>query len=912
MTEDVRPRVVDRWFPCAGVDAACRLPIGSGKNEKAIAVWFASRPIAQARAAVATALLDDDTRTRNLIDSAVRGNAAAIAGLAEKVAEKFPAGRPVVLDVFSGRGIIPLEAARIGARAVGIDLSPVATLAGRVLADYALRDWSNEPALPWEQRDDTEWDAGQPRLIRDLATFLDVVGEHVRRIAGAWYPANADGSYPWGYLWAISIECDGCGRRFPLIGSLALRHPQAKSLDAGQWLRLTVDGDRWQAEVADGRPDQSPTYSSGDRGDGQLRKGKSARCIFCRHVHSLEAVKAKGYAGDYQDELLAAADDIEGKKFFRPPTQAEQASSRVDPRMLPPLFGLTAIPDEPIPANNVHTVQGSGYGYKTFGSLMCDRQAMQFAATCMAIRATHSDAQAAGISDDYARALAAFAACTMVRRLKRSTRGAGLMPFGNPDGTDSNNVAVNHVFSNESKMSFQFDWFETGLGDGPGTWNGLSKTGLRPYETHVARSTGVPAKFRQGNAMSLPYRDGSVDAVITDPPYDDMIEYADASDLMFVWLRRALGDIEPDLFGPDTPMQQRLQPKDDEIIVRRVQDPGRVVHDGEFYESSLSRAFREARRVLRPDGRLVVVFGHSDPDAWRKLLVALHEAGYVVTSSWPSRTESANTGVASIRVTVTIGCRVAVGDRPVATAAEVDREAADVIKSRVPGWTRDGLALGDQMMAAYGPVMEVYGRYSKVIEPDATIAPVDRYLTLARRAVREAIALRLESLPLETFDALTRFAFMWMKLHGRTLVPKGEARFLAQADNLRIEDIRGHLVTESSTGFRLVLDPPASVGPTSALFDVARAMIGAYMASGSEAAATALARSERPPDDEHLWALVGWFANELPASDPFAKAVAAIMRNVSTIKNAAKGISFAREDTIGVTQITMFDPTEVS
>jgi putative DNA methylase len=177
-------------------------------------------------------------------------------------------------------------------------------------------------------------------------------------------------------------------------------------------------------------------------------------------------------------------------------------------------------------------------------------------------------------------------------------------------------------------------------------------------------------------------------------------------------------------------------------------------------------------------------------------------------------------------------------------------EAAELVKQRVPGWNRDGLALGDQMMAAYGPVMEVYGRYSHVIEPDGTIAAVDRYLTLARRAVREATALRLESLPLETFDALTRFAYMWMKLHGRTLVPKGEARFLAQADSLRIEDIRGHLVSESSTGFRLVLDPPKSLGPESALFDVARAMVGGYIEAGSDGASMALARSERPPDDE--------------------------------------------------------------
>jgi hypothetical protein len=254
---------------------------------------------------------------------------------------------------------------------------------------------------------------------------------------------------------------------------------------------------------------------------------------------------------------------------------------------------------------------------------------------------------------------------------------------------------------------------------------------------------------------------------------------------------------------------------------------------------------------------------------------------------------------------------VAAPDRPIGTAAEVDREATEAVRNRVPGWNRDGLALGDQMMAAYGPVMEVYGRYSRVIEPDASVAPVDRYLTLARRAVREAASLRLESIPLKTFDALTRFAFMWMKLHGRTLVPKGEARFLAQADNLRIEDIRGNLVSESSTGFRLVLDFPRTLGPDSALFDVARAMVGAYVNSGSDATAEALARSERQPGDEHLWALLGWLANELPPSDPAAKAVAAIIRNGSSIRNASKGISVARETAVPA-QTTVLDPAEVS
>ncbi|MGW7071955.1 hypothetical protein ACWGII_41580 [Streptomyces sp. NPDC054855] len=307
-----------------------------------------------------------------------------------------------------------------------------------------------------------------------------------------------------------------------------------------------------------------------------------------------------------------------------------------------------------------------------------------------------------------------------------------------------------------------------------GTWASLTKTGLRPYEAHIRGLRGTPARFRQANAMRLPYRDASVDAVVTDPPYYDMIEYADASDLMYVWLKRVLFDIEPDLFGPKAiRTSDGLQNKDDEIIVRRVHEPGRVRHDKDFYETSLSAAFMESRRILRPDGHLVVVFGHSDPDAWKRLLAALHDAGFVVTSSWPSRTESANTKVASVKVTITIGCRVAPTGRETATAAQVDREIADAIRPQVRNWTQDGLALADQMMAAYGPAMEVYGRYSTVIQPDGESAPLERYLTLARRCVREATALRLDRIPIETFDAITRFAVFWMRgCTGAPLLPR--------------------------------------------------------------------------------------------------------------------------------------------
>ena len=92
--------------------------------------------------------------------------------------------------------------------------------------------------------------------------------------------------------------------------------------------------------------------------------------------------------------------------------------------------------------------------------------------------------------------------------------------------------------------------------------------------------------------------------------------------------------------------------------------------------------------------------------------------------------------------------------------AEIDREVVEAVTKRVRQWDGDGLALEDQLMASYGPAMEVYGRYSRVVNPDGSDAIPDRYLMIARRAVRDSLQLRVDELPLETFDAVTRFAIL--------------------------------------------------------------------------------------------------------------------------------------------------------
>ena len=882
--DGVENRLIDHWFPCAAVDETVGTPAGSGRSEKALFTWFASRPVAQARAAVLTTLLPDDDTLRGYVNHAIRGQRGALDRLAEIVNRHHPDAPPVVLDMFSGRGIIPLEAARIGATAVGIDLSPVATLGGRLLADYTFRDWSGEPPLPFKDgalagsaqaRAEV---SGEPRLLHDVRLILAEVGRRLIDAVKPYYPRNPDGRFPWAYLWAVTMPCDRCKRRFPLVGSLVLRYPYLRTQDPGQALRLLKRGDDWYTEVIDGAPDQQPTFAA-----PAGRKGKSAVCLFCSHPHSLEAIKQKGKppSSQFRDAMLAVADGGDSaRKTWRCPRPDEiTAAAAADDVEFAPFGTLSAVPDEPIPVGNEDTIRASAYGYRTYGDLMNSRHTIQFVETVRAIRAIHGELLDAGISTDYAAALAGYAVANMQRRLRLSTRGAKLRCHGKPSGTDAEPRTGRTTSSRTRARSRSSSTISRpGPAEGPGTWASVAEPGLNALRKILEENrSGRPGRFRQASATALPYRDNSVLAVVTDPPYYNMIDYLDASDLFHVWFQRALFDVMPDLFG--TP---GLQDKTNEIIVKRGNAPGehRTV---KAYEEMLGKAFAEAKRVLRPDGHLVVVFGHSDPDAWRRLLGALHEAGFVVTSSWPSRTETANTGVASIKVTVTIGCRVARPGRPVATASQVDREVLTEVKQRVREWDQDGLALPDQLMAAYGPAMEVYGRYAQVLRPDGSTPALEHYLTLARTAVRDATALRLDELPLDTFDAGTRFAVFWLRLYGRTDVPKGEARFAAQVDGLSLDDLRGPLLTESRAGFRLRTDAADGLGPASCTFEVARSLAAAWDAGGTDSVAAVIASAERDPSDRHLWAVVKDMAAQLPASDAVAKALAAVTRNASTI-----------------------------
>jgi hypothetical protein len=190
--------------------------------------------------------------------------------------------------------------------------------------------------------------------------------------------------------------------------------------------------------------------------------------------------------------------------------------------------------------------------------------------------------------------------------------------------------------------------------------------------------------------------------------------------------------------------------------------------------------------------------------------------------------------------------------------------------------------------------MEVVGRYSEVLNALGEPVEPDRYLLVARRAVEEAASVKVDDLPLETFDARTRFALSWVRLYARAVAPKSEARWQALASDLPMASLQG-ILTNVAKGvrFSFASEHSGEIDPSTAVIDVALAMAAAWP-DGLDAVSEVLAASQRNTDDSHLWATMSFLSTKLPEADPDAIAWTALVRNRRGIKSVARGVASAR------------------
>jgi adenine-specific DNA methylase len=292
-------------------------------------------------------------------------------------------------------------------------------------------------------------------------------------------------------------------------------------------------------------------------------------------------------------------------------------------------------------------------------------------------------------------------------------------------------------------------------------------------------------QVKQGSATELPYPDNFFDAVITDPPYYDNVPYADLSDFFYVWLKRVVGDLYPDLFA--TP----LTPKSQEMVAD-ASKAGGMEEARRRFEEMLTQSFREIHRVLKPDGIAVIVFAHKSTAAWETIIAALLSAGLYMTASWPVHTEMQARlraqESAALASSIYMVCRKRTTEE-IGDYNQVRREIERRVREKLAQFWEEGIRGADFFMSAIGPAVEVFGRYARVEKLSGEEVTVTELLEYVRKVVAEfALERILGRADLGGVDALTRFYLLWRWTYNHARVLFDEARKLATGTGVELTE----------------------------------------------------------------------------------------------------------------------------
>lgn len=683
-------------------------------------VWWATRPLAACRAVILGTLLPDpvDERcsedfrqkarealawmsSRDLSEPmALReallkfiGDFAAWERSSERrwvetaralVKAAHPDGPPLVLDPFAGIGSIPLEALRVGADAFAGDLNPVAVLLLKTGLEYV-------PTYG-------------TRLAEAVRKWGGWVRERAGQELGEFYPTEPDGSIPLAYLWARTVRCEGpgCGAEVPLVGLLWLSRKEKQRVA----LRYRGDKTTKQVKFEIFRPQREDEVQS------PIVKRFAATCPVCGYTTPYkrvrEQLRAKG--GGTRDARMIAVITLkaDGSRGFRLAAARDVEVARKAAQALERLKAehqgvFPVVPDEPLPPDGALGFRVQKYGMTTWGDLFTPRQALALSTFARLVRETHHEVLGETGDAAFARAVGTCLGLA-VSQLNHYSRS---ISFYAKDGMIS-------AFIQGSGLPMRPDFAEANplmqrlVG---GLDYALEKVVL---VVEAESGSGLKSStIGNGSATAIPLPDQAVPYVLTDPPYYDAVPYADLSDFCYVWLKRMVAELHPDLF------RWPLTPKGEECIMDPGPPrPGEPEKTKQFFESTMQKALAECKRVLQPDGVAVVLFAHKGTAGWEALLNALIQAGWTVTSSWPIETErgarmrAKNSAV--LASTVFLVCR----PRPADAGVCNWRRVLDGLRARVHDWlprlAREGIEGADAIFSCIGPALEVYSRYERV------------------------------------------------------------------------------------------------------------------------------------------------------------------------------------------------------
>ena len=837
-------------------------------------IWWARRPLAAMRAAIFAALIpapDDDAereRLERLIaaivdwDQVKAGNSQAIEEARARIRRAFPDRPPRLLDPFMGGGATGLEALRLGCETHALELNPVAHLIELCTLVYPQRYGSGETEeqrrtgdrrSPTADRRQLTLPGSAPTggggrtLADDVRHWGRWVLERAREEIGHLYANPTGDETIVGYLWARTVRCPNpaCGAEMPLVRQWWLAKTKRRKIALRP--RVNREARRITFEVIDvGAQHAAPDF---DPGRGTSSRGH-ATCLACGQVADVTYIRAEGKAGRMGEMPLAVIYEQEKTgKGYRPFTEQDEELFQKALTLLGELDENA--PDEPLPPVGTLGFRVQRYGLTRWGDLFNARQTLALLTFSRQVRAAHEAMLAEGMDPERAKAVTTYLSVIVDRLADYNTT---LCTWHNTG------EKINHTFGRQA-LPMIWDYTELNPFSGAtGDWSGAMAWITRVIE-HAARTSGRPAIARQGTATRLPWPDGHFDALITDPPYYDAVPYADLSDFFYVWLKRSIGFLHPKVFR--TP----LTPKSAEII----QEPAR--HDDDatakaFYEREMTRAFAEARRVLRPDGVFVVVFAHKSTAAWETLLNSLLEAGLVVTASWPLHTERPGRlrahESAALASSIFIVCRARVAGGE-GYFDDVREELAATIRERLDFFWRQDIRGADFFISAIGPAVSVFGRYRRVYRLDGSEVGVGELLNLVQAMVSEYALDRILNgggTQVGGVDAPTRYYILHRWAYGRGKIPFDDAMRLAMALGADVSALMGRrgLLKQSGETVRLLgpkeragvggLGLPDRAGRSASVIDVLHRAATLWESGDREGLARFLAEGARGREDQ--------------------------------------------------------------
>jgi putative DNA methylase len=783
-------------------------------------IWWARRPLASSRATNFAALINlpEDKTNRNEITNLIKdisqwesikdGDNEKIKMARKLIKEHWCDNPPKILDPFSGGGTIPLEALRLGCKTYANDYNPVAVLIGK-----AILEWPQKFGKMIPHPDKKVGIDGNFQEVNFLAYLVKkwsaIILKQVKEELSEFYPNEPDGSAPIGYIWARTIPCQNpnCGIEIPLIRQFWL----AKKTNKKIAYKTVVDVDQKTIKfeiLEDYMNDFNP-----DRG---TIAGGTVCCPVCKQTIESKVVRRLSLKGLMGERMIAVVlkKSKKSNKCYRLATDFdkscfERASSYLDNKVENWAFMENPSPDEKIRTpTNEEVIDASGsffvhlqpviYGMSRFEDLFNSRQKLELITFMEKIKSIFGDIkknckeiksiEGEFDCDEVAKAVVGYLGLIMSRHSSYNSNLCWWEPLGERSFNVFGRQALPMVWDYSEQNPF-----ETLTGN----WNAQTEITVKII-SNINLTSDNEIQIVNHSAENLPFKDDFFDAIFTDPPYYDNIPYADLSDFFYVWLKRAVGDVFPDLFS--TPLSPKTQECIENVsLLRRKTKISEKNYDKlsiknkNSFDTILSKSFIEMYRILKQDGIVTIVYAHKTTAGWETMLNSLVKAGFVVTSSWPIHTEMKTrlraSSSAALASSIYMVCRKS-ERKKVGFYNELKPMIEQRIEDKLQQFWDEGIAGGDFFISAIGPGMEIFSQYERVEKLSGDQVTTVELLDFIRTVSTDFIVGKLlKNSSSVNIDNESEFylAYRWTYLDNT--VEYDDARKLANASGVNLEKL---------------------------------------------------------------------------------------------------------------------------